>query len=64
MSDPAPIEPIAFGVLQFCKAVGISERTFWSMKAAGNAPPVVRIGRRVLIRRAAAEQWLRNREAA
>jgi predicted DNA-binding transcriptional regulator AlpA len=64
MSEPTTVEPIAFGVPQFCQAVGISERTFWSMKQAGTAPPVVRIGRRVLVRRAAAEQWLRDREAA
>jgi predicted DNA-binding transcriptional regulator AlpA len=64
MSKPTSVEPIAYGVPQFCKAVGISERTFWSMKQAGTAPPVCRVGKRVLIRRAAAEQWLLDREAA
>lgn len=40
----------------------ISRRTLHHLLAAGDAPPVVRIGRRRLIRRAAIEQWLSDRE--
>jgi predicted DNA-binding transcriptional regulator AlpA len=64
MSEPTTVEPIAYSVTGFCKAVGIAERTFWNLRQAGNAPPVVRIGRRVLVRREAALQWLLDREAA
>ena len=64
MPEPIPSETLAFGVPAFCKAVGIAQRTFWNLRQAGNAPPVVRIGKRVLIRREAALQWLLDREAA
>ena len=40
----------------------ISRRTLHHLLATGDAPPVIRIGRRRLIRRAAIEQWLSDRE--
>ena len=52
-------------VLSLIEAAGylrISLRTLHHLLAAGDAPPVVRIGRRRLIRRAAIEQWLTDRE--
>jgi excisionase family DNA binding protein len=48
----------------FCSRVGISRRTFYALLERGEAPPVVRIGRRVLIRREAGEAWLKARETA
>ena len=51
-------------IKQFCKDVGIAVRTFYVLRTRGEAPPVVRIGRRVVIRRAAAEAWLAARETA
>lgn len=61
MTHP-PLDPLAYSVPVFCKSVGISVRTFWSLQKSGDGPPVTRIGRRVLIRRQAAEAWLANRE--
>ena len=54
-------------VLNLNEAAGylrVSLRTLHHLLAAGDAPPVVRIGRRRLIRRAAIEQWLADREGA
>lgn len=61
MTQPQ-LEPLAYAVPAFCKAVGISVRTFWNLQQSGDGPPVTRIGRRVLIRRQAAESWLADRE--
>ena len=55
---------LAMNVPEFCKAVGISKRTFWNLAKRGEAPPVVRIGRRVVIRLEAADDWLRGLEQA
>ena len=63
MSEPSVTSPMAFSVTHFCQTVGISPRTFWTLQKAGNGPPLARIGRRVLVRREAAEQWLKAQEA-
>jgi excisionase family DNA binding protein len=47
---------------EFCARVRISCRTFYALLERDEAPPVVRIGRRVLIRREAGEAWLKARE--
>ena len=57
-------EPLAYTVPDFCKAVNIGVRTFYSLLERGEAPPITKIGRRTLIRREAAEQWLRDQEKA
>ena len=54
---------LAYSVREFCDAVGISRRWFYVLQSRGEAPPVVRIGRRVLVPRDAAEHWLRDRQA-
>lgn len=56
------VEPLAYTVKQFCEAVGISLRTFYTLREKKKAPAVIRIGRRTLIRVEAAEQWLRKCE--
>ena len=56
------LDPLAYSVADFCAAVGISPRTFWALQKSGDGPPVTRIGRRVLVRRQAAELWLASRE--
>ena len=37
-------------------------RTFHRMRARGDEPPVIKLGKRTLIRRKAAKQWLARRE--
>jgi predicted DNA-binding transcriptional regulator AlpA len=64
MTEPISTELLAYSVSGFCKAVGISQRTFYGLRERGEAPPMARIGRRTVIRREAAEQWLRDRERA
>ena len=41
----------------------VSQRHLHKIMADGNGPPVVRLGRRKLIRREALQQWLLNRES-
>lgn len=55
--------PLAYTVKEFCSAVGISPRTFYTLREQRKAPPIVRLGRRTLIRVEAAQQWLKKREA-
>ncbi len=53
---------LALSVKEFCQSVGISHRTFWNLVNRGEAPPLVRVGRRVLIRTDTADAWLKERE--
>lgn len=55
-------EVLAYSVRDFCDAVGISLRTFYTLKKKGSAPPVVKIGRRVFIRASVAKEWLCGHE--
>ncbi len=48
---------------EFAQMVGVSKRLIYKLVEQGDAPPLIRIGRRVLIRREAAERWLAEREA-
>lgn len=43
--------------------VRVSRRHFHKLMADGEGPPVIRLGRRTIIRREALQQWLLNREA-
>jgi len=69
---PQPITPeslklLAYSVKDFCKAVGISPRMFYSLHQRSAGPKITRIGRRTLITVSAAEEWLasnENRKAA
>ena len=57
-----PDDHLADTINEFCARVRISRRTFYTLLERGEAPPIIRIGRRRLIRRATAEAWLRARE--
>lgn len=59
----AAATPMAMSIREFCRSVGISGRTFYNLAERGEAPPTVNIGRRVVIRRQAAEKWLADKEA-
>ena len=64
MSRKEENQPIAYSVREFCKMVGISPRTFYTLRKRGAAPPLLRIGRRTLIRAAAIDLWLKKWEHA
>jgi excisionase family DNA binding protein len=44
--------------------IGVSKRHLEKIIARGEGPPVVRLGRRAIIRRISLERWLDEREAA
>lgn len=44
------------------RALGVSGTTLHRWATAGSAPPRVKVGGRVLYRKAAVLEWLRNRE--
>jgi hypothetical protein len=54
---------LAYSVKDFCRAVGISARMFYSLTARGNGPILTRIGRRTLITTVAAEKWLASHQS-
>ena len=69
MTDPIPVTPqpeptpLALTVPQAARACGVGERLLWRF-IANHEIPVVRLGRRVVVRREALDQFLRDREVA
>jgi len=57
MQDSDPGE--AFSIATFCKRYGISRALFYKLQKNGKAPRSFKLGRRVLITRDAAREWLR-----
>ena len=55
--------PLAYRLKDFCKATGISLRTFYTLKQRGDAPAITKIGGRNVIRHATADAWLKAHEA-
>lgn len=55
---------LAFTVPQFCEAHGISRALFYLLRRDGRAPVTMKVGRRTLIAREAAEAWRRRMEGA
>ncbi|MCW2244739.1 putative DNA-binding transcriptional regulator AlpA [Azospirillum fermentarium] len=47
---------------EFCRKVGITRRHLTNLRARGEGPPTIKLGRRTLIRAEAAAAWLRERE--
>ena len=56
--------PLAYRIKDFCKAAGISVRTFYTLKERGDAPAVTIIGGRNVIRHPTAVAWLERHEQA
>ena len=56
--------PLAYRLKDFCKAAGISVRTFYTLKERGDAPAVTIIGGRNVIRHPTAVAWLERHEQA
>jgi predicted DNA-binding transcriptional regulator AlpA len=55
--------PLAYRLKDFCAAVGISLRTYYTLREQGDAPTVTVIGGRNVIRHATAAAWLEAHEA-
>ena len=53
---------LALSIPEFCRAVGISRRSYYSLQEHDQGPPVVRIGGRVVIPIEGAKAWLRSRQ--
>ena len=47
----------SYTIPQFCDAYHFSRVHYYSLKKQGMAPAEIRVGRRVIITRRAAEQW-------
>jgi predicted DNA-binding transcriptional regulator AlpA len=60
----APTEVLAYSIAEFCRRHGISRAHFYNLWKAGDAPAVMRVGRRTLISAEAAAQWRRRMEEA
>jgi len=60
----APPEILAFSIAEFCRRHGISRAHFYNLWKTGEAPRVMRVGRRTLISTEAAAQWRRRMEEA
>jgi predicted DNA-binding transcriptional regulator AlpA len=54
----------SYTIREFCGAHGISQGLYEKLRKEGAAPREFRLGRRVLISVAAAEEWIASREAA
>jgi hypothetical protein len=60
----APPDVDAYSVPEFCRRHGISVAFFHKLKVKGLAPPVMKVGARVLVSHEAATNWRRARERA
>jgi hypothetical protein len=49
--------PASYTIPQWCAAYHISRAHYYVLKEQGNAPTELRLGRRVIITRRAAEEW-------
>ena len=62
--DPLLAEMLAFSIPEFCRRHGISRAHFYNLSKNGDAPVVMRVGRRTLISAEAAAVWRRRMEEA
>ena len=58
-----PGEILAFSIAEFCRRHGISRAHFYNLSKNGEAPAVMRVGRRALISVEAAAEWRIRMEA-
>lgn len=57
-NKPAPELPLMIGVSEFCRLTSISRSLYFEKKAAGRiGPSEVKIGRKILFRRAEVVDW-------
>lgn len=55
--EPAPLEPLAYSISAFCQATGIGKTRAYQEIGSGRLR-ALKVGRRTLVTRAAAEAWL------
>ena len=60
-NDTEHCQPLALGMAQAARCLGISQRTLFTLVKSGGMPHI-RIGRRVLFRRESLDAWLHDRE--
>lgn len=53
---------LAFSIPDFCRSHGISRAHFYNLSKSGDAPTIMRVGRRTLISAEAAAEWRRRME--
>lgn len=53
---------LAFSISDFCLSHGISRAHFYNLSKSGDAPTIMRVGRRTLISAEAAAEWRRRME--
>ena len=65
-SSPQPLlaDMLAFSIPEFCRRHGISRAHFYNLSKSGDAPAVMRVGRRTLVSAEAAAAWRRRMEDA
>src|SRR5262245_51680564 len=62
-TDEFPLaDTLAFSIPEFCRRHGISRAHFYNLAKSGDAPALMRVGRRTLISAEAAAEWLRRME--
>jgi hypothetical protein len=61
-ADKRP-DPDAFAIRQFCQNYGFSVAHYYRLRELGQAPVEMKVGGRILISKASAARWVREREA-
>jgi predicted DNA-binding transcriptional regulator AlpA len=57
-----PVQKQSFSIREFCKLHDISRSLFYVLREKGEAPRVMKVGRRTLISVEAAAEWRKNME--
>jgi excisionase family DNA binding protein len=57
------MERETFNLDETAEAVGVSRRHLATLIKRGDGPPIVRLGRRIVVRRTALASWLAARES-
>lgn len=53
-----PLPNLLFTAAQVCSILNVSRSTWYAMRAEGTAPPSVKIGHKVYVRRCDLEEWI------
>jgi hypothetical protein len=64
VDEPIPLPRLAFSILEFCDAHGISEGFYYKLKDQSKGPCEMRLGKRTLVTFESAAAWRRERELA
>lgn len=57
------IEKQAFSIPEFCAAYSVGRAKLYRMMKAGEGPRIMKVGRKTIISKEAADEWRRNIEA-